>query len=161
VWIDAAEIWTTDRGGASGDATAVSGPRDLRQPRPIAEIEDAEVAREGRMPVLLYGRRDAVEGAARGSGENATDAPGGVTSAVWDRAAGLAVTFETSRAFGTVALYRPPDPARLSLEPRAALPDALHVAYTRPSVPTGLRTLQPGERYRAWARLTLAPKETP
>jgi galactose mutarotase-like enzyme len=162
LWIDAEEIWTLDRGAATGDATPVAGSRDLRRPRPIAEIESAVEARvEGRMPVLLYGRRDAVEGAGHPTGANAPDAPGGVTSGVWDRAAGLAVTFETSRAFGTVALYRPPDPTRVSLEPRAALPDALHVAHARPDVPTGLRSLAPGAHYRAWARVTLQRKESP
>lgn len=165
VWIDAQEIWTLDRGGATGDATPASGSLDLRRPRPIAEIESAFEGRiegrvTGRMPVLLYGRRDAVAGAFDGSGRDAPHAPGGVTSGVWDRAAGLAVTFETSRAFGTVALYRPPDCTRVSLEPRAALPDALHVAHARPGIPTGLRSLTPGARYRAWARLTLDRKET-
>jgi hypothetical protein len=115
----------------------------------------------GRMPDLLYGRRDAVFGATGGSGLDAPDAPGGVTSGVWDRASGLALTFETSRAFRTVALYRPPDPTRVSLEPRAALPDALHVTHVRPGIPTGLRSLAPGACYRTWARLTLDRKETP
>lgn len=156
VWIEAAELWALDRGAATGAATPVSDNLDLRHPRTIAEIEAGTA---GRLPVLLYGRRDAMEGAARGSGPDAPDAPGGVTSGVWDRAAGLAVTCETSRAFGTVALYRPPDPLRVSLEPRAALPDALHIAASRPDVPTGLRTLAPGAQYRAWARISLHRKE--
>ena len=156
VWVEADELWALERGGATGDVSAVTGALDLRAPRSIAEIEGAFV--DGRMPVQLYGRRDALAGAASGAPGDAPDAPGGVTSGVWDRAAGLAVTFETSRAFGTVALYRPPDPLLVSLEPRAALPDALHVAATRPDVPTGLRALSPGESYRAWARLSLSER---
>ena len=157
VWVEAEELWTLDRGGATGDVIPVSGVLDLRTPRSIAEIEDS--FEDHRMPVQLYGRRDAVAGASTAAPENSPEAAGGVTSGVWDRAAGLAVTFETSRAFGTVALYRPPDPLRVSLEPRAALPDALHVAATRPEVPTGLRTLEPGAAYRAWARISLSRKE--
>jgi galactose mutarotase-like enzyme len=156
VWVEADELWALERGAATGDAGPVSGPLDLNRPRSVAAIEDHF---GGRMPVQLYGRRDALEGAASradGTAAAATDAPGGVTSGVWDRAAGLAVTFEISRAFGTVALYRPPDPLRLSLEPRAALPDALYVAATRPGVPTGLRSLDPGARARFRARLTLS-----
>ena len=155
VWVEAEELWTLDRGGATGDVTPVSGVLDLRAPRSIAEIEGAF---EERMPVQLYGRRDALEAAGSGTQGDAPDSPGGVTSGVWDQAAGLAVTFETSRAFGTVALYRPPDPLLVSLEPRAALPDALHVAFARPEAPTGIRTLLPGAPYRAWARLTLSTK---
>ncbi|HEV2122830.1 MAG TPA: hypothetical protein VGW38_08655, partial [Chloroflexota bacterium] len=161
VWVEGDELWALNRGAATGDVAPVSGNHDLRHLRTLAEIE---AGIEGRMPVLLYGRRDALEAAARSAGgdvpntADAPDAPGGITSGVWDQASGLAITFETSRAFGTVALYRPPDPMRVSLEPRAALPDALHVAHMRPNVPTGLRTLAPGARYRAWARLSLTQR---
>lgn len=155
VWVEAGELWALERGAATGDVVPVAGALDLNRPRSVASIEDHF---GGKMPVQLYGRRDALESAARGAAggpADATAAPGGVTSGVWDRAAGLAVTFEISRAFGTVALYRPPDPLRLSLEPRAALPDALAVAAARPGLPTGLRSLAPGARARFWARLTL------
>ncbi|HEU5316525.1 MAG TPA: hypothetical protein VFX49_10470 [Chloroflexota bacterium] len=145
VWVDAPEIWMAAPGAPTGEFIPVSGSTDIREPRSIEEIEGSY---GGKMPVLLYTRR------ATGNAKS------GVTSGVWDRAAGLAVVFETSADFGTVALYRPPDPRRVSLEPRAALPDALYVAATQPEIPTGLRTLAPGERYRVSARLTLAPKQS-
>ena len=149
VWVDAPEIWMAAPGAPTGEFVPALGSSNIRTPRSIEEIESGF---EGKMPVLLYTRR-ATEEARTGEGKV------GVTSGVWDRAAGLAITFETSVDFGVVALYRPPDPLRVSLEPRAALPDALHVAATQPEIPTGLRTLAPGERYRVSARLTLAAKE--
>ena len=155
VWVEAGELWALERGARHGRRR----PRRRRprpQPAPQRRLDRGPLRGEDARPALRpAGRPGERRPGAAGAPADGTAAPGGVTSGVWDRAAGLAVTFEISRAFGTVALYRPPDPLRLSLEPRAALPDALAVAAARPGLPTGLRSLAPGERARFWARLTL------
>jgi galactose mutarotase-like enzyme len=158
VWVEADTLWDLERGSATGASRPVSELWDTRRPRSLADLAEtavrAGVAQPGgRMPVLLYGNREALDGALA---EDDPAAPGGVTSGVADTSSGLAMTLETSRAFGTVALYTPPAHAAVSLEPRSALPDALTLVAADARLPTGLRTVVPGRPWRAWARVSLA-----
>jgi hypothetical protein len=106
------------------------------------------------MPVLFYGLPAALTSAGAG-GDGA--APGGIAGGVVDTAAGLAVHLETSLAFGGVAVYTPPNHPAVSLEPRATLLDALALSAAQPALATGLRAVEPGRPWRAWARLSVAP----
>lgn len=157
VWVESGELVDLDRGMATGMVRPVEARWDVRHPRSLADLAEAAGAasRAGRAPLLLYGKREAL--AALGGEDPA--APGGVTSGVVDTTAGLAVRLETSRAFGTVALYCPDKPA-VSLEPRTALPDALTVAAADPQALTGLRAVEPGIPWRAWARVSLTTVPT-
>jgi galactose mutarotase-like enzyme len=152
VWVVSGELLELDRGAATGTTRAAEGWQDLRRPRSLAEMEDASgVAGTGaRLPLLYYGDQAALAGAL--AGDDAA-APGGVASGVDDAAAGLRLTLETSRAFGTVAAYFPDKPA-VSMEPRTALPDALTLAASDPAAPTGLRAVEPRRPWHAWARLS-------
>lgn len=159
VWVETDTLWDLARGSATGESRPVGGLWDTRRPRSLTDLaetaERAGVAQDSgrmRMPVLLYGNREALEGALV---EDDPAAPGGVTSGVVDTTSGVAMKLETSRAFGTVAVYTPPAHAAVSLEPRSSLPDALTLAAANPRLPTGLRTMMPGQPWRAWARVSL------
>jgi hypothetical protein len=103
--------------------------------------------------VLFYGLPDALEGAVKGDDPAG---PGGITSGVVDAASGLKLTLETSKAFGGIAVYSPPAHAAVSLEPRSTLLDALSLAAVQPGLATGVRTVEPGKPWRAWARLSVS-----
>jgi hypothetical protein len=159
VWVEADTLWDLAQGRATGVTRPVGERWDVRQPRSLAALEQtaarAGVAQaNGRMPVLLYGTTAALDGAR--AGEDPAG-PGGITSGVVDTAAGLKMTFEKSRAFGTVALYTPAGHAAVSLEPRSALPDALTLEAADSDTATGVRAVGPGETWRASARLSLSP----
>jgi galactose mutarotase-like enzyme len=159
VWVDADALQDPAHGRATAALGAIGERWDVRRPRSLADLAStaaqAGVAHEdGRMPVLLYATRAALESASTGDDPAA---PGGVTSGVVDAASGLMLTLETSRAFGALALYTPPRHAAVSLEPRSALPDALTLAVDEPHLATGRRAVEPGRPWRAWARLSLAP----
>ena len=157
VWVDADQqwdlvgglatgrVWRLDNrsGGEGGEQVSDRGAMDVRWPRTVAELEAHATARGGRLGLQLYGRRDPSE------------AEGGVTSGVWDRTAGIGLTLETGRGFGTVGVYCPADRPVVSLEPRSAVHDALSLAATHPTLDTGLRALAPGDRWRCWARFRL------
>ena len=135
----------------------------LGRPRSLADLaqtaQRSGVAQaDGRMPVLFYGDQDALRGATTGEDPAA---PGGISSGVVDTASGVALRLETSRAFGAVVVYTPPAHAAVSLEPRSTLLDALTLGAAQPDLPTGVRSVEPGRPWRAWARLSLQPSERP
>lgn len=160
VWVDAGTLWDRERNAAPGTIQPVGDRWNVRQPRSLADLANTAVqagvaSSDGRMPVILYTDTEAL---AAGSAGDDPAAPGGVASGVVDAAAGLALTLETSRAFGALALYTPPAHAAVSLEPRSSLIDALVLAEEQPDLATGLRAVLPGTPWRAWARLSLAPR---
>ena len=159
VWVAADDLWDLDRTRSGWAAPDLQERWALRRPRSLADLaqtaQRSGVAQaDGRMPVLFYGDQDALRGAA--SGEEPA-APGGVTSGVVDTASGVALRLETSRAFGAVVVYTPPAHAAVSLEPRSTLLDALTLGAAQPDLPTGVRSVEPGRPWRAWARLSLQP----
>jgi galactose mutarotase-like enzyme len=166
VCVDAGTLWDRTRGEPTGTMRSVPAAWDVRRPRSLADLAETAVqagvaSPDGRMPVLLYTDPEALAEASAAQGDPA--APGGVTSGVVDTASGLALTLETSRAFGALALYTPPAHVAVSLEPRSALPDALALATDDPTLATGLRTVSPDTPWHASARVSLAthPPLTP
>jgi hypothetical protein len=159
VWVEADELWDLDRGRTGWAAPEQRERWALRRPRSLADLartaRDSGVAHaDGRMPVLFYGDPEVLRGAAAGDDPAG---PGGITSGVLDSASGVGLRLETSRAFGAVVVYTPPAHAALSLEPRSTLLDALTLAAAQPDLATGLRSVEPGRPWRAWARLSLQP----
>jgi galactose mutarotase-like enzyme len=159
VWVEADELWDLDRRREGWAPPELRDRWALRRPRSLADLAETAqrtgvATREGRMPVLFYGLPEALTSAGAG-GDGA--APGGIAGGVVDTAAGLAVRLETSFAFGGIAVYTPPNHPAVSLEPRATLLDALALSAAQPALATGLRAVEPGRPWRAWARLSVAP----
>jgi galactose mutarotase-like enzyme len=157
VWVDADELWDLDRARAAWAGPALLDEWALRQPRSLTDLAETAArtgtaSADGRMPVLFYGSREALAGAAAADDPAGPD---GITSGVVDAASGLKLTLETSRAFGGIAVYTPPAHAAVSLEPRSTLLDALALAAAHPDLDTGVRTVVPGKPWRAWARLSV------
>lgn len=167
VWVEADHLWEMKAGLGTGTIRPLEGGWDLRTPQAVGELEERLAPPPGpglfggdgtaqgpRLPVLLYGKREALEVAwdGRRSAE-----PGGVTSGISDLASRVQVTLESSMAFGSLALFCPPGQPFISLEPRSAVSDALTLMHGSREVPTGVCRLAPGGRWRAWVRLSAAP----
>ncbi len=167
VWVAGEHLWEMRQGLGTGTVLDLEGDWDLRTPRSVADLEaslgvpagggqfgaDRE-ARGPRLPVLLYGAREAL---AAGEAGTRSAEPGGVTSGVDDTASGVRVTLETSLGFGSLALFCPPGRPFISLEPRSAVSDALTLMHAPGVPPTGVCALGPGETWRARVRLSAAP----
>jgi galactose mutarotase-like enzyme len=167
VWVEADHLWEMQQGLGTGTIRELQGGWDLRAPQAVAELEERlapppgpgpfggnGVASGPRLPVLLYGKRAALEVAWDGE---RSDAPGGVTSGLTDLASNVQVTLESSLGFGSLALFCPPGQPFISLEPRSAVSDALTLMHNPSVFATGICPLQPGETWTAWARLSAAP----
>jgi len=165
--IAADELWMMKAGLGTGEILRLEGSWDLRQPKSVAALErelapppgpgpfgDDRAMRGPRLPVLLYGKREALR--ARAAGLDPSQA-GGVRAILHDTAGGVALSLETSAGFGSLAVYCPSGQPFLSLEPRSAVSDALTLMNDPRRLDTGVWPLGPGQRWRAWARLTLQP----
>ena len=164
-WARADDWWEMQAGLGTGVIAPVENqsgrPYDLRAPRAVAELERS-LAWNGspgslppgtapRLPVLLYGKRAALAGAAAG---HEPWAPGGLCTGIDDRASGVRLTLDTSAGFGANALFCPPGFPFVSLEPRSAVSNALGLASSHPHLNTGIFRLGPGATWSAWASLT-------
>ena len=166
-WAMADDWWEMQVGLGTGVVESLDsptgGPYDLRAPRSVAELERSLAWNASlgtippgtapRLPVLLYGRRSALAGAAAGLDPWA---PGGLCTGIDDQASGIRVTLDTSAGFGANALFCPPGFPFVSLEPRSAVSNALGLASSHPQLNTGIFRLGPGETWSAWALLSAA-----
>ncbi|MGH2368339.1 MAG: aldose 1-epimerase [Chloroflexota bacterium] len=164
VWIEGDELWEMKAGLATGTIHGLESGWDLRAPQAVGDLEarlppppgrgpfgdDAAVGGP-RLPVLLYGKRDALR--AGWTGDRSGEA-GGVTNGVADLASGVRMTLESSLAFGSLALFCPGGQPFISLEPRSAVSDALTLMNDPRHPPTGVCALAPGARWKAWVRLS-------
>lgn len=169
VWVEADHLWEMQQGLGTGKIRELQEGWDLRTPQAVAELEQRLTPAPGpgpfggngqagrpRLPVLLYGKRAALEVA--WDGGRAAE-PGGVTSGVTDLASRVQITLESSMAFGSLALFCPPGQPFVSLEPRSAVSDALTLVHDPGVFATGICPLAPGETWEAWTRLSAAPLE--
>lgn len=167
VWVEADHLWEMKAGLGTGTIRTLEGGWDLRTPQAVGDLEERLAPLPGpglfgsngtgggpRLPVLLYGKRAALEVA--WDGDRSAE-PGGVTSGISDLASQVQVTLESSLAFGSLALFCPPGQPFVSLEPRSAVSDALTLMHGSREVPTGVCALAPGGQWEAWARLSAAP----
>lgn len=163
-WVCGDDWWEMHAGLGTGTVEALDStagaPFDLRTARPVAELERALAwgglpgtippGTSPRLPVLLYGDRAALAGAAVG---HDPWAPGGLVTGVDDRASGIRAKLETSAGFGSNALFCPPGFPFISLEPRSAVSNALGLSASHPHLNTGIFSLASGASWRAWASL--------
>ena len=157
VWVEADDLWDLDRERAAWMGPEGRARWALRRPRSLHDLAQTAAAAgvasaDGRMPVLFYGKPEALRAAREGTDPAA---PGGLSSGVRDGASGVGLRLETSLAFGGLAVYTPPGHAAVSLEPRSTLLDAPALASAQPELDTGLRAVEPGRPWRGWARLSL------
>ncbi len=165
--IAADELWMMKAGLGTGEILRLEGSWDLREPKSVATLErelapppgpepfgDDRAVPGPRLPVLLYGKREALRAHAAGLDPSQG---GGVRAVLYDTAGGVALSLETSAGFGSLAVYCPPRQPFLSLEPRSAVSDALTLMNDPRRLDTGVWPLGPGQRWRAWARLALRP----
>jgi galactose mutarotase-like enzyme len=170
VGVEADELWEMKAGLGTGTILPLEQGWDLRQPQAVAELEQRVPVPSGggqfgddarvqgpRLPVLLYGKRAALRAAQPARAAE----PGGVTATLIDLASKLELRLETSLGFGSLALFCPPERPFLSLEPRSAVSDALALMNDPRGLDTGVCPLGPGERWRAWVRLSAAPLRPP
>jgi galactose mutarotase-like enzyme len=163
-WVRADDWWEMQAGLGTGVVKALDteagSPFDLRSGRTVAELERSlawggtpgviPMGTAPRLPVLLYGDRAALAGAAVGHDPWVT---GGVITGIDDRDSGIRATLDTSAAFGANALFCPPGFPFVSLEPRSAVSNALGLLTSHPTLHTGIYRLEADQTWRAWASL--------